>query len=517
MPFNAPQNIPSNTNEFNPEPFANAAMQFSKSLYVPQEQTRLENEAKDKLVESAFQRSQQAAINLENIQTARAEREKAREMLDLEKKKMGIAIEEAKMKGNLSALAIKQMEEQMKAPHSHATEVLDAQETIAEHKEHQHRQELEQSVGLLTSIAKQVSPQNQSPTLGAQVRAFGDQPSALNQNMLAPQRPPIIPQDGAVRQGKIPRYEIDMSKAIQGEPALAESSLWKKQEEAKLKQDFSINALKIDENDKALLEQVYNARKSGQQIDKAEILSQLTPETAVSLQGLIDYEDDPRMYSSRNNSRKEAVMLARMVDPTYDPTKYETRKKYRLELASESSVIGKQKRNLNTVAQHVAQLDGYIDLLGGGNIKPTNMVVNFAKEMTGNPNLATYEQASEAVLSEMQSLLTGVGVTQEGMREARKIVSRDTGYEAKKAALASLVKIIHGRTSVLRHTFENNMGKEESGEILYPESKEIFDKYLTSSVKVPSGRIPVIGQDGRKFTVPENQLEEAIAAGYQRI
>jgi hypothetical protein len=89
-------------------------------------------------------------------------------------------------------------------------------------------------------------------------------------------------------------------------------------------------------------------------------------------------------------------------------------------------------------------------------------------------------------MSEMQRLLTGVGVTQAGMAEARKIVDRNTGYDAKKAALKSLVKIIEGRITPLRQSYTSKMGKEENGEIVFPETKEIFNKYLGEGAGLPS-------------------------------
>lgn len=205
--------------------------------------------------------------------------------------------------------------------------------------------------------------------------------------------------------------------------------------------------------------------------ERQALLDQLPPEVAKNVQLVGEYNSEAnKVYGLRNNSGDRAKFdaLVGMAYPGFDMKKYPQRQAYMNDLAK--GKLNQQVIALNTVKKHLDTFDQSIDALNNGNFTPKNAIINAAKELSGDPSITDFKLAQRVVYSEMERLLTGVGVTQQGLEHLNAIISGKAGYRQMKDQVALLKTIINGRMQPLRMQFKNVMGKDESGEIVFPNS-----------------------------------------------
>lgn len=208
---------------------------------------------------------------------------------------------------------------------------------------------------------------------------------------------------------------------------------------------------------------------------RAEILGQLPADIAENVQSAGEYRlDATKLYGLRNNSGDRAkfdALVARLY-PGWDMKKYGQQQKFINDLAA--GKMSQQVTSLNTLAKHLNTFEEEINSLKNTNLKPKNAVINMAKDITGDPSITDFRYAKEIVYGELQRTLTGVGVTQEGMNRVNAMLSENAGISQMQSNVKLLKEIVRGRISPLRTQYKNIMGKEEDGQILFPETKQIF-------------------------------------------
>lgn len=203
--------------------------------------------------------------------------------------------------------------------------------------------------------------------------------------------------------------------------------------------------------------------------ERQALLDQLPTELATNIQQAGEYGlDANKIYGLRNNSGDRAKFdaLVKLAYPEFDMKTYPQRQAYMNDLAK--GKLNQQVISLNTVKKHLDTFDQAITSLGNKNWKPQNAIINAAKELSGDPTITDFKLAQQVVNSEMERLLTGVGVTQQGMAHVRSIISGNSGYKQMKDQVALLKTIINGRMQPLRTQYKNIMGKDESGQIVFP-------------------------------------------------
>lgn len=203
--------------------------------------------------------------------------------------------------------------------------------------------------------------------------------------------------------------------------------------------------------------------------ERQAILDKLPPEVAKNVQMAGEYNlDSNKIYGLRNNSGDRAKFdaLVGLAYPGFDMKKYPQQQAYINDLAK--GKLNQQVVALNTVKKHLDTFDQSIDALNNGNWSPKNAVINAAKELSGDPSITDFRLAQRIVYSEMERLLTGVGVTQQGLSHVSAIISGNSGYRQMKDNVALLKTIINGRIQPLRTQYKNIMGQDESGQIVFP-------------------------------------------------
>jgi hypothetical protein len=209
---------------------------------------------------------------------------------------------------------------------------------------------------------------------------------------------------------------------------------------------------------------------------KEEILGQLPSDIAENVKAAGEYRlDATKLYGLRNNSGDRAKFdaLVNKLYPGWDMKKYSQQQGYVNDLAS--GQLNKQVISLNTLAKHLTTFEQTVDSLKNTNVKPQNAVINMAKNITGDPTITDFNMAREIVYSELQRTVTGAAVTQEGLNRVDKILSPNAGYNQMEGNIKILKEIVKGRIKPLQTQYKNIMGKDESGQILFPESSKIFN------------------------------------------
>jgi len=242
---------------------------------------------------------------------------------------------------------------------------------------------------------------------------------------------------------------------------------------------------------------------------RAEILASLPPDLAENVQAAGEYRlDATKLYGLRNNSGDRAKFdaLINRIYPGWDMKKYTQRQKYITDLAS--GKLNQQVLAANTLTKHLDTFDQTIDNLKNTNSKPANAIINFAKDITGDPSITDFKFAKEIVNSEMQRLLTQVGVTQEGMNRVSAMLSNNAGFDQMKSNVQLLKTIMKGRLEPLRSQYKNIMGEEENGQIVFPDTRDLF---LKAGQPTSSG----FGQGNN--SIPEGQTATNYKSGLKII
>lgn len=211
---------------------------------------------------------------------------------------------------------------------------------------------------------------------------------------------------------------------------------------------------------------------------KTAWMQKLPPIAQETIQGLTSYQYDPSKFASlRSDERTKYLALARKYDPSFNMMEYPKRQKYLNSISDPSTFAGRNIISLNTLAHHLTQLDEEIEANKGVNFKPTQTALNWAREVSGDPSITDEKIAQKVVKDELEKALAGT-VTQEALRDFDKVFNANTGYNAKKNAIKTFVKIVKGRIQPYREQFKQVLKRDEAGEIINPESQSIFDKYL---------------------------------------
>lgn len=221
--------------------------------------------------------------------------------------------------------------------------------------------------------------------------------------------------------------------------------------------------------------------------ERAQILGALPSDVAENVQAAGEYRlDATKVYGLRNSSGDRAKFdaLINRIYPDWDMKKYQQRQRYLNNLADTSSTkLGGQVIALNTLPKHLETFIETIEALKNQGLKPRNAIVNYAKNTLGYPEVTDFKMAKEIVYGEMQKVVNSAAVTQEGMNRVDAMLNENASYDQMINNARLLIRIAEGRIIPLREQYKNVMGKEENGELLYPESREVFNRYSKNPVK----------------------------------
>lgn len=205
-----------------------------------------------------------------------------------------------------------------------------------------------------------------------------------------------------------------------------------------------------------------------------DYLSTLDPQIASQVKAL----DEGRMQFPSSFALKTPYwqgMLASVsrYDPSFDAVNYNARASTRK--AFTSGKEAQQVNALNTVAQHLAQLQGYANALGNYSFTPLNTAKNAIEGTMGNAAPTNFNRTVLPVAQELERVWRGTGGTEGDIKQWIANMSSSSSPAQFKDAFQGLSDLIYGKLSALRDQYVQGMGTTANPyQFLSPRTQAIF-------------------------------------------
>lgn len=239
----------------------------------------------------------------------------------------------------------------------------------------------------------------------------------------------------------------------------------------------------------------------------ATYLSTLEPQIASQVKAL----DEGRLQFPSSFALKTPYwqgMLAAVsrYDPSFDAINYNARASARK--AFTSGKEAQQVNALNTVAQHLAQLQGYANALQNRSFTPYNAVVNAAESKLGNPAPTNFDRTVLPVAQELERVWRGTGGSEADIQQWIKNMSSSSSPEQFKEAFSGLSDLIYGKLAALRDQYVQAMGTTaDPYRFLSPRTQTIFS-HLDS---LDAGKFANDATAGNNITANSQQAQQSSA------
>lgn len=182
----------------------------------------------------------------------------------------------------------------------------------------------------------------------------------------------------------------------------------------------------------------------------------------------------------RAGQRLAVVAQAARDEPGFTTQTYNQRMKLRNDFASSGpSSAGGQIDSLNQLAEHLEVLKQAADALKNKNLPAQNAVINYARQLTGDPSVNNMQTAQLAVAQEVSRLLKG-GVA--GEDEGKKWEARynpNFSPDQQSGAVNTTRALVRGRLDAKRQKWNAVMGKSNVAgfdDYLTPASQRMFEE-----------------------------------------
>lgn len=199
---------------------------------------------------------------------------------------------------------------------------------------------------------------------------------------------------------------------------------------------------------------------------------------------------------------RRMVELATTYDPSFDMGRWSARVQTRKNFAT--GVEGRTIRSLNTVANHIGELDKAGEALNnwktgtlGPGSKPLNEVTRWLRDKGQDPRLTDFETAASAVSTELEKAFRGSQTAISGIKEWRKSMDPAMSPEQMKSANKMLAKLLLGQLEGLAGQYAAGMGKNADPlTILQPQAAKTFQKLLGTLPEGATGEKPAAKTEG---------------------
>lgn len=205
-------------------------------------------------------------------------------------------------------------------------------------------------------------------------------------------------------------------------------------------------------------------------------LEGLTPDEANMVRQIANYEL-PATILSRLPGTQKMRILARVdqFEPTFAANEYPARQA--LKTSVKSGVIGQGIQAANTAVSHLNTLLEKSKALNNSSLTPWNAVTNKASQLAGSPAVTDFNNAANAVVSELAKVFRGAGsVSQQELQHWRENLSPNMSPEQIKGAVGTALELMGGRLSAIDDTWTKGMGKPRDFQILTPKARAILRK-----------------------------------------
>ena len=415
--------------------------------------------AVDDLAQSSWNRAQQAALNLQNIQTARAQIEHQQGQADIEKKKTQILMDEAQHNGQMSDVQRRMLEAQIKEQQKITDEKHKANLLVNQQAEDQHTNELNQSVGLLSALARGMG-QAQGGAQPIPTASVADQRAGMN--------PPMIPNatqqdwERPVSQydAPPPRWEVGMGAPSHGVAPMTETDAYK---------NYEKNQQKMVESPLSRYVGDYT------QMDSEEIKERLkrnNPHYYDYLKGISDGDTNIR---SRGANADQTYQDVKALFPEADSTLIQARQKVRNDFTS-----GKTANNiasLNTAIHHLDRMAETGKQLNGTNFRWGNKLANVIKTQTGDPAVKRFGADLAAVTGELAATFKASGATDTEIANFKAELDKADSPKQIQGTVEEFIRLIAGRTQPIFERWQTTMGDFSKFPVVGKSSMKILSKH----------------------------------------
>lgn len=205
---------------------------------------------------------------------------------------------------------------------------------------------------------------------------------------------------------------------------------------------------------------------------------------------------DPKTIPAfKGGNRLKYLQAVTVLNPDYNQMSLLTEANFRKDLGKNTpNSVGGQITSANTLIGHLGFMKDKLDELKTGKIPAKNAIVLFAQQQLGHPEVTNFNEAKSVVDSEMERLLTGVGVTQQGLAAKKMLLNQNSSYDQIYGAIKTMGKILESRTGTLEKRYVQNTGESAGDNILFPESRNVLKRlYSSDKNKTASSSFEIVG------------------------
>jgi hypothetical protein len=210
------------------------------------------------------------------------------------------------------------------------------------------------------------------------------------------------------------------------------------------------------------------------------VLANLSPALRESVKGLADYKVDPSSFPTRvmkgssQLDRATAIGMAKALDPSFDETQYKSRAAVRKDFTS-----GKAAFNIRSLNTAIGHLDAFAKAgaeLQNGSVQLWNRIANSTLNATGDPRVAKFLAAADAVSGEAATIFKGTSGTDQEIKAWREHLSSASSPEQIKATTEQLIELMASRLEALDGQYQSGMNKPRDFRFLNDKSAAILEK-----------------------------------------
>jgi len=180
----------------------------------------------------------------------------------------------------------------------------------------------------------------------------------------------------------------------------------------------------------------------------------------------------PSGFALRSPYWQTVLGIAGDIDPTFDATQYNVRLKARQDFTSGKSA--QNIRSINTLIGHLNTLEDKAKGLENGSVQLWNKIANTGLTQTGDPRVVEFNNAANAVESELAAVFKGTGATDQEIKQWRQSLGASQSPEQLKKGIQTAIELMGSRMDALQNQYEVAMGKPKDFRFLSSRSQKIL-------------------------------------------
>ena len=139
---------------------------------------------------------------------------------------------------------------------------------------------------------------------------------------------------------------------------------------------------------------------------------------------------------------------------------------------------GKNILAVNTVAQHLTQLDELGKALNNSDYPTINKIANRYSAAVGQDPVTNFNAAKQAVAGEIVRVITQTGGALADRQEAETILDAAKSPAQLEGAIGTIKNLIGGRINSAKYLYEVGTRRKDFNQMLTPDARKAFGKYV---------------------------------------